>query len=147
MHLLLLVILEVPEIRGRVKPYLVRLHPFSARDGGVQGTLRLDPHEALFVVDAGDGVERAGVNRLRDVQLAAWSDHARNLPECLMHEFHRNVVQGFQHDRQIERRIGERNFLRARRQKRKPFLWIQQVLFVLDSVDFKPGDTTAGEPL
>ena len=64
-----------------------------------------------------------------------------------MHEFHRNVVQGFQHDRQIERRIGERNFLRARRQKRKPFLWIQQVLFVLDSVDFKPGDTTAGEPL
>ena len=147
MHVFFLEILEVLVKRGGVKTEFVGLRPFLAVDGCVQGTLGFDPHDALFVVDADDRVQRTRIDRFRYVEQPAWSHDPGDLRKCRTHQFHRNVVKGFQHDRQVERCVGKGDLLGAGSDERKSFLRVLEILLVLDAVHLEPGDATAGVAL
>jgi len=107
---------------------------------GVERRLRRGTHLALVVEQPRDVVERAGIDGLGHVQVAAGTQHARGLGERAPEQRQGHVVQRLQHQREVEARVRERDRLRTAGDEFEPRTGVGEVLRVLTRVDLQAGD-------
>ena len=82
----------------------------------------------------------AGKDRLQHIEQAAWFEHAPDFAQSQIQQVQRDMVQGFQHQRQVELLSIKRDCLRSGLQEVQTGLRLGQVLGVLAFVDFQRAD-------
>ena len=141
----LLEIGEIPVLHRHVEEYFGLLMPGAVCYGAVECVQGRRTHFFFVVKQTQDLVVGAGKDGLQHIEQTSGPQYAPDFSQCLIDQIQRDVVQGLQHQRQVELLSAKRNGLRSGLQEVQAVLRLCQVLGVLALVDFQSIDIASRE--